>query len=78
MALRRLANSLKAPFLRVGRMYNETAERNPLGTGVVTTVLKTSAADLFAQTVGWDSSASGGGVDASSIVHRCDLEGWWR
>lgn len=39
------------PALYVGRQYNEVAQRYPFGTGVVTTVVKTSAADLFAQKV---------------------------
>lgn len=39
------------PLLQLGRSYNATAQKYPMGTGVVTTVVKTSAADLFAQMV---------------------------
>jgi hypothetical protein len=42
---------LKAPFLAFGRTYNAHAQRRPMATGLVTTVVKTSAADLFAQKV---------------------------
>lgn len=45
--LQRALNVLKAPL----RSYNEVAQRYPFETGVVTTVVKTSAADLFAQKV---------------------------
>ncbi|GFR46773.1 hypothetical protein Agub_g8401 [Astrephomene gubernaculifera] len=50
-ALRRAVDVLKAPFVKVGRAYNNVALKHPMTTGVVTTVLKTSAADLFAQKV---------------------------
>lgn len=43
----RVLNILKTPL----RSYNEVAQRYPFETGVVTTVVKTSAADLFAQKV---------------------------
>ncbi|PNG99930.1 Protein sym1 [Tetrabaena socialis] len=46
-----LGRALKAPFIRFGRAYNETAQKYPFSTGVLTTVVKTSAADLFAQKV---------------------------
>lgn len=46
-AFQRALNILKAPL----RSYNEVAQRYPFETGVVTTVVKTSAADLFAQKV---------------------------
>lgn len=46
--LQRALNVLKTPL----RSYNEVAQRYPFETGVVTTVVKTSAADLFAQKVG--------------------------
>ncbi|KAJ9524495.1 hypothetical protein QJQ45_019552 [Haematococcus lacustris] len=46
-----LGRRLLQPFIHIGSVYNSTAKRWPLGTGVVTTVLKTSAADLFAQKV---------------------------
>lgn len=42
---------VKAPALAFGRAYNSHAQRRPLLVGTATTVLKTSAADLFAQTV---------------------------
>lgn len=47
----RLSRVLLGPFQRLGHAYNETAKRNPLSTGMITTVIKTSAADLFAQKV---------------------------
>lgn len=42
-----MLNILKAPL----RSYNEVAQKHPFETGVITTVVKTSAADLFAQKV---------------------------
>ncbi|GBF93159.1 hypothetical protein Rsub_05890 [Raphidocelis subcapitata] len=48
---RNAAALLKAPFLAFGRSYNAHAQRRPIATGLVTTVVKTSAADLFAQRV---------------------------
>lgn len=50
--LLRAVNIIKAPLMSAGRAYNSTAEKYPMLTGVVTTVVKTSAADLFAQKVG--------------------------
>lgn len=50
-SVRQLANALKLPFITVGRAYNQTAQKYPATTGIVTTVIKTSAADLFAQKV---------------------------
>ena len=44
-------NIIKHPFLTAGRSYNSTAQKYPFATGVVTTVVKTSAADMFAQKV---------------------------
>ncbi|EFJ42322.1 hypothetical protein VOLCADRAFT_107297 [Volvox carteri f. nagariensis] len=49
--LRRALSVLKAPFVFVGKAYNDTAQKYPMYTGVVTTVIKTSAADLFAQKI---------------------------
>lgn len=49
--LKRAFNAFKYPLVATGRAYNEVAQRYPFGTGVVTTVVKTSAADLFAQKV---------------------------
>ena len=49
--LKRAFNAVKYPIVATGRAYNEVAQRYPFGTGVVTTVVKTSAADLFAQKV---------------------------
>lgn len=43
----RVLNLLKAPLMR----YNEVAQNYPFETGVVTTVVKTSLADMFAQKV---------------------------
>lgn len=45
----RLQQFIKLPFLSIGRGYNKVAQKHPFATGVVTTVVKTSAADLFAQ-----------------------------
>lgn len=42
---------LKQPFLAVAHKYNAVAQQRPMATGLITTVVKTSAADLFAQTV---------------------------
>ena len=42
---------LAAPFTAVGRWYNGCAQSRPVVTAVITTGLKTSAADLFAQKV---------------------------
>jgi hypothetical protein len=49
--LSRLVNAVKSPFLSVARAYNSTAQKRPLSTGLITTLLKTSAADCFAQKV---------------------------
>jgi protein Mpv17 len=48
MSVQRALQLLKAPL----RSYNEVAQKYPFETGVITTVVKTSAADLFAQKVG--------------------------
>jgi hypothetical protein len=45
--LQRAFNIVKLPLQR----YNEVAQKYPFETGVVTTVVKTSLADLFAQKV---------------------------
>eukprot|EP00775_Hariotina_reticulata_P003648 gene3648-3909_t len=50
-ALRQLFNAIKYPLVTVGRSYNEVAQKYPFQTGVITTVVKTSAADMFAQKV---------------------------
>jgi len=42
---------LKQPFMTAGRAYNAAAQRRPFLVGTITTVVKTSAADLFAQKV---------------------------
>jgi protein Mpv17 len=49
--LRQLFNAIKYPLVTVGRSYNEVAQKYPFQTGVITTVVKTSAADMFAQKV---------------------------
>lgn len=46
-----VGRALLSPFTGAGRWYNETAKAHPFGTGVMTTGLKTSAADFFAQKV---------------------------
>ena len=45
------ARTLLSPFISTGRWYNETAKAHPLATGIITSGVKTSAADLFAQKV---------------------------
>ncbi|PNW87251.1 hypothetical protein CHLRE_02g115150v5 [Chlamydomonas reinhardtii] len=50
-AIGRAIQLLKLPFVKVGTAYNNVAVKAPMLTGVVTTVVKTSAADLFAQKV---------------------------
>ena len=40
-----------SPFVKMGTAYAAAAEKRPFTVGVVTTGLKTSAADLFAQMV---------------------------
>ena len=44
-------NFLLRPFWNAGIWYSETAKKSPFVTGIVTTTLKTSAADMFAQLV---------------------------
>lgn len=46
-----VVSKLAAPFTAVGRWYNNAAQSRPVVTAVITTGLKTSAADLFAQKV---------------------------
>lgn len=46
-----LESPFLAPLARFGLWYSETAKRSPFVTGFITTGLKTSAADLFAQKV---------------------------
>lgn len=48
---RRTLNILTNPFMKVGSAYNSVAVKHPFSTGVITTFLKTSAADLFAQKI---------------------------
>jgi len=47
-----MAAVLLQPFKAAGRAYNAAAQRRPFLVGTITTITKTSAADLFAQTVG--------------------------
>ena len=49
--MKRLFAAVKAPLFAAGRAYNEVAIAHPMRTGIITTVVKTSAADLFAQKV---------------------------
>jgi hypothetical protein len=65
----RVLNLLKAPL----RSYNEVAQKYPFETGVVTTVVKTSLADMFAQKVSqqeatllWRSPSSSPSSNSSS------------
>lgn len=49
--LRNAMGVVSSPFVRFGKAYAAAAERRPFAVGVLTTGLKTSAADLFAQMV---------------------------
>ncbi len=49
--LAQLGRTLLAPFASVAGWYNRTAQLHPVTTGVLTTGIKTSAADVFAQKV---------------------------
>ncbi|KAF5841127.1 hypothetical protein DUNSADRAFT_14302 [Dunaliella salina] len=51
MALRQLGRALAKPFVSIGLHYDAIARKKPLTTGIATTVIKTSAADLIAQKV---------------------------
>jgi hypothetical protein len=51
MALRQAAKTLTYPFLRLGRGYDSLARNYPQSTAIITTTIKTSAADAFAQLV---------------------------
>jgi hypothetical protein len=52
MSLVRAGKVLLSPFTGVAHWYGSIAQKYPLATGIVTTGLKTSAADAFAQKVG--------------------------
>lgn len=49
--LQKAASALSSPFVQAGQAYARAASRRPFLVGVVTTGIKTSAADMFAQTV---------------------------
>lgn len=49
--LQKAASALSSPFVQAGQAYARAASRRPFIVGVVTTGIKTSAADMFAQTV---------------------------
>ncbi|GAB4824103.1 hypothetical protein N2152v2_011149 [Parachlorella kessleri] len=49
--LLQLGRTLLSPLTGTARWYNNTAQAHPFTTGVITTGLKTSAADFFAQKV---------------------------
>lgn len=61
---------LLAPFTGVCSWYNRTAQQHPFAVGVVTTGLKTSAADVFAQKV------RRSGCRGAALGGAC--LGWWR
>jgi hypothetical protein len=44
-----VGRTLLSPFISLGSWYNKTAQGAPFLTGIVTTGVKTSAADIFAQ-----------------------------
>lgn len=52
-----VASKLARPFTALGQWYNSAAQSRPVVTAVVTTGLKTSAADLFAQKVSGEMGA---------------------
>ena len=71
-----VAAKMARPFTALGRWYNNAAQSRPVVTAVVTTGLKTSAADLFAQKVrrgerekngGW----GGGGAGVVDAAGAC-------
>lgn len=51
MSASQLGQLLRAPLFGLARAYNNAAVKRPFVTGIITTTLKTSAADLFAQKV---------------------------
>lgn len=50
-AVQRAGSRLLRLFATPCKLYNETAQKHPASTGIITTLLKTSAADAFAQMV---------------------------
>jgi protein Mpv17 len=46
-----LGRTLMSPFINSAQWYNRTAQQSPFLTGIITSGLKTSAADIFAQKV---------------------------
>lgn len=50
-AIYRLGRSAVEPFVKMGSWYCTTAKARPALTGVITSGLKTSAADFFAQKI---------------------------
>ena len=56
------------PFTALGRWYNNAAQSRPVVTAVVTTGLKTSAADLFAQKVRRGEREKKGGLGGGAGV----------
>lgn len=65
-----LLRLVKEPVCAAGRAYNAAAQRRPLLVGTVTTVVKTSAADLFAQTVGRGEGPAGGAAACRAPVNN--------
>lgn len=51
MSLQKIGSTLWSPFVKLGTAYSNAAAKRPFVVGVLTTGVKTSAADLFAQTV---------------------------
>lgn len=70
-AIGRAIQLLKLPFVKVGTAYNNVAVKAPMLTGVVTTVVKTSAADLFAQKASRLPACTCG--RGSRLLRRCCL-----
>jgi hypothetical protein len=51
MSIRKAGEMVMRPFFKLGTAYAEAAAKRPFMVGCITTGLKTSAADLFAQMV---------------------------
>jgi hypothetical protein len=58
MSLAKVVSYAVHSFTSVGTTYAKAAQKRPFAVGFVTTGLKTSAADLFAQTVRYAAPAA--------------------
>ena len=76
-----LRDAVLWPFCEVGARYCSAAQKHPFAVGVLTTGLKTSAADLFAQKARAGFGAWGGLMQwfreaGRGERRRGGLEGW--